>query len=283
MTQKRDMHLHIPLFSRIMEKNMIFREDVDNMTVAILTGASAGLGQSFFQAMCANGPQVDEIWLIARRRERLEEMAASAVDCKVRVLPLDLTVSDSFVALRELLEQEKPDVRALINNAGFGKMGYVEELDPVEQGGMVDLNVRALTVLSAMVLPYMQKGAFVLNVCSIASFVPNPRMTVYSSTKAYVLSFSKGLREEVKKRGVNVLALCPGPMRTEFLPVAGIAAGSSKTFDTLPYACPDRVAVLALKKARQGRAVFTPLGFFKFYRVLAKLLPHNWLMKLAKV
>ncbi len=253
------------------------------MTVAILTGASAGLGQSFFKALTANGPAVDEIWLIARRRERLEEMAASCLAQNVRVLSMDLTVEDSFKELETLLKTEKPDVKVLINNAGFGKMGYVEELSPEEQGGMVDLNVRALTVLSAMVLPFMNKGAFVLNVCSIASFVPNPRMTVYSSTKAYVMSFSKGLREETKKRGVNVLALCPGPMRTEFLPVAGIAAGSSKTFDTLPYANPDKVAAAALKSAVKGKAVCTPLAFFKFYRILAKLLPHNWLMKLSKV
>ncbi len=253
------------------------------MTVAILTGASAGLGQSFFKALTVNGPAVDEIWLIARRRERLEEIAAAYPDKKVRVLCLDLTAVESFKQLETLLATERPDVRVLINNAGFGKMGYVEELSPAEQGGMVDLNVRALTVLSAMVLPYMQKGAFILNVCSIASFVPNPRMTVYSSTKAYVLSFSKGLREETKKRGVNVLALCPGPMHTEFLPVAGIEKGSSKTFDTLPYANPDKVATAALKSAQKGRAVYTPLAFFKFYRVLAKLLPHGLLMKVSKV
>lgn len=253
------------------------------MTVAILTGASAGLGQSFFKSLLADGPQVDEIWLIARRKERLEEMAASCPEQKIRVLPMDLTDKESFKALADILENEKPDVRALINNAGFGKMGYVEELDPEDQGGMVDLNVRALTVLSAMVLPYMHKGAFVLNVCSIASFVPNPRMTVYSSTKAYVMSFSRGLREETKKRGVNVLALCPGPMRTEFLPVAGIAAGSSKNFDMLPYAEPDKVAKAALKNARRGKAVYTPLAFFKFYRILARVVPHRWLMKLSKV
>lgn len=253
------------------------------MTVAILTGASAGLGQSFFKSLLADGPKVDEIWLIARRKDRLEQMAATCPEQDVRVIPMDLTDKESMKALSALLETEKPDVRVLVNNAGFGKMGYVEELDPEDQGGMVDLNVRALTVLTALVLPFMQKGAFVLNVCSIASFVPNPRMTVYSSTKAYVMSFSRGLREETKKRGINVLALCPGPMRTEFLPVAGIAKGSSKTFDTLPYAEPDKVAKAALRSAKRGKAVYTPLAFFKFYRVLARIVPHRWLMKLSKV
>lgn len=253
------------------------------MKVAVLTGASAGLGRSFFKVLTAQGPLVDEIWLIARRRERLEEMAAAYPDKKVRVLCMDLTAEESFTELEALLAAEKPDVKVLINNAGFGRMGYVEALSPTEQAGMIDLNNRAPTVLSALFLPYMQRGAFILNVCSIASFVPTPRMTVYASTKAYVLSFSKGLREELKPRGINVLALCPGPMQTEFLPVAGIGKGDSKTFDLLPYAKPDRVAAAAVRSAAKGKAVYTPLVLFKLYRVLAKLLPHNLLMKVSRV
>ncbi len=252
------------------------------MEIAVLTGASAGLGKAFFDAYLQIGPKVDEIWLIARRRERLEALAAST-DQKVRVLPLDLVQEESITALKDLLETEKPAVKALINNAGFGKMGYVYDLSPAEQGGMVDLNCRALTQLSALFAPYMQKGGYILNVCSIASFVPNPRMTVYSSTKAYVMSFSRGLREELKPKGVNVLALCPGPMSTEFLPIAGIGAGDSKTFDTLPYAGPAKVAKAALKHAAKGHAVYTPKLLFKVYRILAKIVPHRWLMKVSKV
>ncbi len=252
------------------------------MEIAVLTGASAGLGKAFFEAFLQSGTTVDEIWLIARRKERLEALAAST-ERKVRVLPLDLTKADSFDTLNTLLETEKPQVKALINNAGFGKMGYVDELSPKEQGDMVDLNCRALTVLSALFAPFMQRGGYILNVCSIASFVPNPRMTVYSSTKAYVMSFSRGLREELKPKGINVLALCPGPMSTEFLPIAGIGAGDSKTFDTLPYADPEKVAKAALKHAKAGHAVYTPKMLFKVYRILAKLLPHRWLMKVSKV
>lgn len=252
------------------------------MTVAILTGASAGLGKEFFRALTASGPHTDEIWLIARRQDRLEELAATCPAQKVRILPLDLTDSDSYTTLATLLETEKPDVRVLINNAGFGKLGNVAELPYTVQAQMIDLNNRALTVLSTLVLPYMQRGAFIVNICSIAAFVPNTRLTVYSSTKAYVFSFSTGLREELKPRGIHVLAVCPGPMRTEFLPVAGITAGSSANFDHLPYSDPSTVAATALRKAARGRAVYTPRGFFKFYRVVAKLLPHNLLMKISK-
>lgn len=253
------------------------------MTVTILTGASAGLGQEFFKALTANGAKTDEIWLVARRKERLEALAASCPHQKVRIFPLDLTKWEDLSALEQILKNEKPIVKTLINNAGFGKMGYVHELSAADQGGMIDLNVRGLTEMSRMVIPFMQKGSYILNVCSIASFVPNPRMTVYSSTKAYVLSFSKGLREELKPMGINVCALCPGPMRTEFLSVAGIGEGSSKTFDTLPYAAPAKVARKALFWAGKGKAVYTPLAFFKFYRILAKFLPHSLLMKLSKV
>ena len=250
------------------------------MNVAVLTGASAGLGKAFFDALLQNRPQVDELWLIARRKERLEALAAST-NQKVRVLALDLVKAESLTTLRELLETEKPQVKALINNAGFGKMGYVYELTPEEQGGMVDLNCRALTELSALFAPYMQKGGYILNVCSIASFVPNPRMTVYSSTKAYVMSFSRGLREELKPKGVNVLALCPGPMSTEFLDVAAIT-GQSKTFERLPYCDPQQVASRALDAALAGRAVYTNRLFFKFYRLLAKILPRSLVMKMCK-
>lgn len=250
------------------------------MTVTVLTGASSGLGKAFFETLCADVP-TDEIWVIARRRERLEALAAAHPQRAVRILPLDLTKDESFAALQALLEAEKPQVKALINNAGFGKLGNVADVPGTAAAGMVDLNCRALTVLSTLILPYMQKGSFLLNVCSIAAFVPNTRLTVYSSTKAYVFSFSTALRKELKPRGINVLAVCPGPMATEFLPVAGIENGASKTFERLPYCDPERVAITALKKAQKGRAVYTPRGFYKFYRVLAKLLPHNWLMPLS--
>ena len=107
-------------------------------------------------------------------------------------------------------------------------------------------------------------------------------MTVYCSTKAYVLSFTKSLRFELRGTGINVCAVCPGPMATEFLDVAGISGGKSKTFETLPYCDPDKVAAGALKAASAGRNVYTPRAFFKFYRFLAKILPHSLVMRMSK-
>ena len=250
------------------------------MSIAILTGASAGLGQSFFRGLVARHPDLDGIWLIARRRERLEAMAEGC-PIPVTVIPADLTDPAVYDQLGEKLKSDGVSVKILINNAGLGELDYVIDSDWATQSRMVDLNCRALTAVTTVVLPHMERGGFVLNVCSIASFCPNARMTVYSSTKAYVMSFTKGLREELKPLGINVLAVCPGPMRTEFLDVANITE-RSKMFKTLPYSDPDQVADKAMVAAAKGRCVYTHLLLFKFYRVLAKALPHCIMMKFCK-
>ena len=250
------------------------------MSIAIITGASAGLGRSFFHSLQRRHPDLSGIWLIARRRERLEELAADS-PIPVTVLPLDLTDSASYDTLAAKLAEDKATVRILINNAGLGELDNIADSTWPVQSRMVDLNCRALTAITTLTLPYMERGGFVLNVCSIASFCPNTRMTVYSSTKAYVMSFTKGLREELKPLGINALAVCPGPMKTEFLEVANIA-DRSKTFKTLPYSDPAIVADRAVVLAGRGRCVYTPKFLFKFYRVLAKLLPHSFVMKLCK-
>jgi short-subunit dehydrogenase len=127
----------------------------------------------------------------------------------------------------------------------------------------------------------MVKGGEIINIASIASFVPNTRMAVYSSTKAFVLSLSRALREELKPKKINVLAVCPGPMDTEFLPVANIKKGTSKMFDTLPRVSPAIVAKKSLIHSAKAHSVYTPLLLFKFYRILAKLLPNSLIMKIA--
>ena len=251
------------------------------MKIAIVTGASAGLGEELLKQAVMRFPSVEEFWLIARNREKLEALAASLPERRFRVLPLDLCREDSFEALREELAQEKPDLRLLVNNAGCGYLANIGEGPLGDQTRMVDLNVRAMTAVTHLCLPYMKTGARIINISSIASFCPNPRMTVYSSTKAYVSSFSRGLSEEVKARGIVVTAVCPGPMDTSFL-TAGHIKGRSKTFETLPYCKPAAVAEGAVRAAIRGQAVYTPRAFFKFYRVVAKLLPSAVMVKATK-
>ena len=246
----------------------------------MLTGASAGMGREFFKNL-QNFCGLDEIWIIARRADRLEEMAQSS-KIKTRVVALDLTDRQSISVIEDMLRAENPDIRILINNAGFGKLGYVYELEREAQMNMVELNCASVTGLCAVCLRYMQRNSFIINIASIAAFAPNPRMAVYCSTKAYILSFTKCMREELKPRGINALAVCPGPMSTEFLDVAGISGGKSKTFETLPYCNPASVAKKSLILAQKGRAVYTPRFFFKLYRVLARILPHGLVMKFSK-
>ncbi len=253
------------------------------MNVAIITGASSGLGIEFLKETVASRKNIDEIWLVARRTEKLEQIALEYPSVKCVPLSLDLSKEESYALLEEKLSSGDYNVKMLINNAGFGKMGNIKDMPCLSQTSMIDVNCKGLTAMATVCLKHMQKGSEIINVCSIASFVPNPRLTVYSSTKAYVLSFTKGLREELKPFGINCMCVCPGPMRTEFFSVADIAPGSSKTFDTLPYSDPNKVARGTLKASKKGRCVYTHLAFFKFYRVLAKLLPHNFLMKLSKV
>ena len=251
------------------------------MRIAIITGASSGLGEEFALQMGNYFTDIDAVWLIARRREKLEALSEKLRGIKTVVLPLDLCDSASFTALRTKLDTEKPDVRLLINNAGIGFLGNVGEGDVSRQINMTELNITALTAVTHITIPYMGKGSRIINVSSIASFCANARMTVYSSTKAYVSSFTRGLAYELKSRGICVTAVCPGPMATEFLGIGGIA-GNSNTFDTLPYCDPKKVVTGTLKASRAGRVFHTPTFFYKLYRVLAKILPHALVCHMAK-
>ncbi len=251
------------------------------MNIAVITGASSGLGMEYAKQVALLS-DIEEIWLIARSTEKLEQLAYSLSGKKCRALTWDLQKEESFTEYRQLLEKEQATVRLLINNAGFGKLGNIEQLSPEEQAGMVELNCRALTVFTALTLPYMVRGSGILNVSSIASFAPTPRMTVYSATKAYVSAFSKGLREELRTRGIGVLTVCPGPMATPFLETAKIIGAGSPAFENLPYCQPKQVAARSLKRLLHGKGWYTNRFLYKLYRVLAKLLPHNIVMKFSK-
>lgn len=249
------------------------------MSIGIITGASSGLGIEFLHAAVAHCPEIDEYWLIARRRNRLESLAKAMPEKKVRILALDLTDPASFDALDEALRAASPEIRLLVNNAGFGKLGDFPESGRMEQLSMIDLNCRAMTAVAHAALPYLQKGGLLINISSIASFAPTPRMAVYGATKSYVMSFSRALGAELKPRGIHVLAVCPGPMETEFFPVAGVDNGRSPTFDILPHQNPAKMARTALRYGLKGRSVCTMGAFYKLYRFLAHILPKRFLMK----
>lgn len=250
------------------------------MRIAVITGASAGLGKEFLSLISEYYPEIEEYWLIARGKEKLE-VAASLADRPCRIIPGDLTLDESYDMLESEAKTLAPEVRLLINNAGCGYLGNVGEGKREEQTRTVDLNLRGLVAVTHIFIPYMTKGAKIINISSIASFCPNPRMTVYSASKAFVTAFSLGIGEELKTRGITSTAVCSGPMDTEFIRLGGIK-GNSKMFEILPYCDPAKVAKGSLKAAKRGRSVYTPRGFYKLYRVIAKILPVKLMIKFAK-
>lgn len=190
---------------------------------AVVTGASDGIGAELARVFAAKG---HETVLVARRRDRLEalseEIAASGAK-KPLVVELDLGVAEAVGRLEQALAALGLTVEILINNAGFGLIGPMLKLDAAEQLAILDLNARALTALTLRFLPQIVavKGG-VLNVGSIAGFMPGPNFTVYYATKAYVRSFSEALAQEMAPLGVNVSCLCPGPVTTGFQARAGM-------------------------------------------------------------
>lgn len=185
------------------------------MKISVITGASSGMGREFVYAVDREFQQ-DEIWVIARRADRLEELKA---ECKtpVRVLAWDLTDPQSFETYRSLLEREKPEIGVLINAAGYGLFGVFEEMELYNQLGIADLNDKALTAMCLLSLPYMKTGDAIINLGSNSCWQPVPYQAVYSASKAYVLSFSRSLGRELKKRGIFVMCVCPGWIKTEFM------------------------------------------------------------------
>lgn len=251
------------------------------MKTAIITGASSGLGRELAKGIKQNFPEIEEVWLVARRRERLVELAAELEGLKCGIVDIDVTSGEGMARLSALLDEKKSDVRLLVNNAGCGTLGNFDGMEISGQLNMIDLNVRALTAVTRMVLDHMSDGGNIINISSIASFTPNARMAVYCAGKSYVRAFSRALGMELRRRGIAVTVACPGPMSTEFLDVAGIS-GNSKAFDILPRVPAEKVAAGTLRAARRRKPVYTPGAFYKFYRVLSAIVPDTIMMWFAR-
>lgn len=248
------------------------------MKCAVITGASSGLGAEFAR-QTAKGGRYERIILIARRAERLEKLAKeiSAPGITVCVLPLDLVSPDAAETVEKSIGAD--ELCLLVNCAGFGKMGEVVSLGKVQRD-MTELNCIALTSLCAMAAGKMHEGGRIINIASIAAFVPTPNLAVYGAGKAYVLSFSKALSREVRNKGITVTAVCPGPADTEFFAVAGIE--HSKLFDSLVHLSPEYVVRAALKASEKKKWVCTPHPLYKLYRVLSKLLPDRFFIRFTR-
>ncbi len=251
------------------------------MKTAIITGASSGLGREFALHISAAFPEIEQVWLIARRKDRLEFLITK-IPGKTKAVPLDLCSDEDLAVLEKKVSDECPEIEVLVNCAGCGFLSNVADCDAELLRRMADLNVKATTLVTRICLPYMTVGGHIINISSISSFCPNPRMTVYSATKAYITAFSLGLREELRNRKISVTAVCPGPMSTEFPDVGGIT-GNSQAFQLLPHCEPRKIAKKSYKAAKADKAVYTPTMIYKAYRVAAKLVPLRVLVKFTGV
>ena len=246
------------------------------MKIAIVTGASSGMGRQFVLQL-KDHVQVEEIWAIARRKEALEQLEA-ACGVPVRPISLDLCEEESFRKLEALLEAEKPDVKLLVNAAGFGKFGAYHKVSLTDESRMIDLNCKALLLMTRIVIPYMAPGSHILQLDSLSAFQPVPYITTYGATKAFVLSYSRSMNRELKSKGIRVMAMNPGWVKTEFFSHAfQTNEGEVQYFDRL-YEAEDVVRT-GLKDLYHSRKDYSVHGFpVKFQVFLVKLVPHRFVM-----
>lgn len=243
--------------------------------VAVVTGASAGLGADFARQLSKRGHR---LVLVARRKGRLDALAAELGDA--RALEIDLSAAGAAAELLANIRSAGEKVDLLVNNAGFGLRGRFDRADPQRLRQMIDLNCGTLTDLCRAVLPDMveRRSGAILNIASTAAFQPGPGMAVYFATKAYVLSLSEALHEEVKRFGVTVTALCPGPTRTEFGEVAGFREDSA--FDRFAMNS-ESVVVGGLDALDRHKAIAITGGLNKVGAFSTRLVPRALVRKIA--
>ncbi len=243
--------------------------------IAVVTGASSGMGREFAVRL-AKEKQLDEMWVIARRADRLEALKTE-ISVPLRVIPLDLTQEESIATYAALLEAEKPEVSVLVNAGGVGLFGTFADMPLEDLYRMIDLNSKAYVGMTYATLSYLTNGSEVYQLDSLSSFQPVPYICVYGATKAFVLSFSRALNVELKSRGIHMMAVCPGWVRTEFFDHA-------VKDDTICYYnkffTSEQVITRALRDMKKRKDV-SVCGFSVRAQVLlTKLLPHRLIMKI---
>jgi len=242
-------------------------------SVALITGASSGIGLAFAQVMAQQG---HDLVLTARNQQKLDEIKIyleEHYNVKVYVIVADLTKSEEVSKLYGQIKDQGLDIEILVNNAGIGDWGLFEDCHWPKQERMIQLNILALIHLTKLVLPEMihRRQGKILNVASTAAFQPGPLMSVYYATKAYVLSFSQALANEVKDKGISVTCLCPGPTATNFQRKASIDDIRLTHHRKLPN--PYDVAQFGYKVLEAGKTVAVYGVLNKFLVLVSKFLP----------
>lgn len=237
--------------------------------IAIVTGGSGGLGKEFVKLLLQK-KELDEIWCVARNRDKLD--AEAEEDERIRAVPLDVAHLGAVKELGERLGEEKADVRYLVNTAGYAKFGEYADVSIDVSADMISVNCGGVVLMTLAALPYMKRGAKIVNISSISSFQPLPYLNLYAASKAFVLRYTRALNAELKTRGITATAVTPGWMLTGLYDRAEI--GAENTVRRFPFmTTPDRVAEKAFKDAEKGKDISVFGISSKLQHVLAKLLP----------
>ena len=249
-----------------------------NKGYAVITGASSGMGREFVKQV-SKKEKFDEIWVIARRKEALESLKKE-VKAKIRPITLDLQNPESFETYKKLLAEEKPEVALLANIAGYGKFGKYDEISLDDCLGMIDLNCKALVAMSQLTIPYMKRGSKILQLDSLSAFQPVPYLNVYGSSKSFVLSYSRALNRELKTKGIRVMSVNPGWVKTEFFDHATKSSNDAITYFNVMYDAKD-VIKTAIRDLYHTKKDVSIHGFqIKAQVLLVKLLPHKIVMEI---
>ncbi len=245
------------------------------MKIAIITGASSGIGMEFVKQLDKSCNDLDEIWAVSRNAT---ETVFPSTKAAIVPVSMDLTKESELKRLASLLKKEAPSVKLLVNSAGVGYKNPFEALSLHENEEMILCNIYATTAVCHIVLPYICRGGYLIQLASSAAFMPQAGFAVYAASKAYVLSFSRALSLELKKRQISVTAICPGPVQTPFLDKSG---NNPKGIRRLFIARPERVVAygIACAKKRKSCSIYG-IGMKIFY-LLNKIIPQNFMMNFA--
>ncbi len=248
-----------------------------NKTIAIITGASSGLGREFVRIL-TDRPELDEIWAIARNEQKLLALVSEFGD-KIKPFSRDLSDRKQIEAFADTLANADVSIQYLINNAGFAKFCSYNDLSVEESLNMIDLNINGLVAMGLVCIPYMKKGSHLINIASQASFQPLPYQNIYSSTKAFVRNYTRALNVELRDRGIIATTVCPGWMKTNLID-NGLIGADKATSRFRMMVTPDVVAEKAIRDADHNKDISVYSLYVKTAHAFAKLLPQRLMMKI---